>query len=73
MLGAIELANAVPRIVTLQPPGFAITEEAIEEALQQARGPVKMIVLNTPHNPTGTRINVYHGSSFTSLQGTWLI
>lgn len=54
MLGAVRLAGAVPRVVTLRAPDFAIDAEvirAMEAAAASAR--CKMIVLNTPHNPTG--------------------
>ena len=51
MLGAIQLAGAVPRVVTLRSPDFAIDEGAVREACSSPRA--RMLVLNTPHNPTG--------------------
>eukprot|EP01047_Picozoa_sp_COSAG01_P013707 COSAG01_NODE_650_length_14506_cov_24.157354_20_plen_139_part_00 len=53
MLGAVRLAGAVPRVVTLRPEnGFAISEECVREAALGGSGRAKMLVLNTPHNPT---------------------
>ena len=52
MLGAITLAGAVARAVTLQSPDFAIEEQAVRE-MAAASPRLKMIVLNSPHNPTG--------------------
>lgn len=44
------LAGAVPRFVTLRFPDFALDEDELRAAI----GPkTRMIVLNTPHNPTG--------------------
>lgn len=52
MLGAIRLAGAVPRCVTLRDEaGFTIDEEALRAAASSPRA--KMLVLNTPQNPTG--------------------
>lgn len=51
MLGAVHLAGAVPRVVTMQSPDFSIDATALREAAASPQ--VKMIVLNTPHNPTG--------------------
>ena len=51
MLGAIHQAGAVPRVVTLRAPDFAIDEAALREAAASPRA--KMLVLNSPHNPTG--------------------
>ena len=92
MLGAIHQAGAVPRVVTLRAPDFAIDEDALREAAasgsnanpnpdpvpnlistlplpltspspspspspnpnQAAASPrARMLVLNSPHNPTG--------------------
>lgn len=52
MLGAIRLAGAVPKCVTLEAPGFAIDAAAVRAAAE-ASSRAKMLVLNTPHNPTG--------------------
>ncbi|CAK0851257.1 unnamed protein product [Prorocentrum cordatum] len=51
MLGSVHLAGAVPRMVTLQPPDFGIPIADLRDAASSPK--VKMIVLNTPHNPTG--------------------
>ena len=51
MLGAILNAGAIPRVVTLEPPDFALPEAALREACASPKA--KMLVLNTPHNPTG--------------------
>ena len=54
MLGAVRLAGAIPRVVTLRAEaGFAIKEEELRAALRDARGRAKVLVLNSPHNPTG--------------------
>lgn len=45
----VALAGAVPEYVTLRFPSFDIDLERLEEALTGAR----MLVLNTPHNPSG--------------------
>ena len=52
MLGAIAQAGAIPRVVTLRSEaGFAIDESALREAASSPKA--KMLVLNSPHNPTG--------------------
>ncbi len=52
MMGAIANSGAVPRPVTLREgDGFALDEEALREACRSPRA--KMLVLNSPHNPTG--------------------
>ena len=54
MMGAIRLAGAVPRSVTLRPPAFALDTEAAAALREAAASPrARMVVLNTPHNPTG--------------------
>jgi N-succinyldiaminopimelate aminotransferase len=51
MLGAIRLAGAVPRVVRLRAPTFTIEEDELREACASPRA--KMLVLNSPQNPTG--------------------
>lgn len=52
MLGAVAQAGAIPRVVTLRSEdGFAIDESALREAASSPNA--KMVVLNSPHNPTG--------------------
>ena len=87
MLGAIHQAGAIPRVVTLRAPDFAIDEDALREAAASGSNPnpnpdpdpnlistltltlttnpnpnpkqaaasprARMLVLNSPHNPTG--------------------
>jgi N-succinyldiaminopimelate aminotransferase len=46
----IAFAGAARRSVTLRPPGFEVTSEALAAAV----GPrARVLLLNTPHNPTG--------------------
>lgn len=47
---AIALAGATPRWCTLRFPGFALDREALERCFT-AR--TRVLLLNTPHNPTG--------------------
>jgi N-succinyldiaminopimelate aminotransferase len=49
-LPAIEFAGGVPRFYTLRPPHWAIDPDKLA-ALFSAK--TKLIVVNTPHNPTG--------------------
>jgi len=51
MLGAVRQAGAVPRMVTLRPPDFAIDEAALRLACASPKA--RLLVLNSPHNPTG--------------------
>jgi len=44
------LAGAVPRYVTLRFPDFALDERALRSAFSER---TRLVVLNTPHNPTG--------------------
>lgn len=48
---AVLLAGAVPRAVRLEPPSFALPREALRQAIS-AR--TRAIIVNNPHNPTGT-------------------
>lgn len=49
-LPAIQIAQGVPRLYTLRPPDWAIDPTALA-ALFSAK--TKLILINTPHNPTG--------------------
>src|ERR1700752_1573486 len=49
----IAFAGARRRPVTLRPPDFALHPEALRAAITGARGPVRAMLINTPHNPTG--------------------
>ncbi len=46
----IALAGAVARPVPLLPPAFALDEEALAAAFSDR---TRLVLLNTPHNPTG--------------------
>ena len=47
---AIAMAGGVRRVVALRPPGFALDEDELRAVV----GPrTRLIVLNSPHNPTG--------------------
>lgn len=47
----VALVGAVPSFVSLVPPDWALPLDAIEAAVTPA---TRMILLNTPHNPTGS-------------------
>jgi N-succinyldiaminopimelate aminotransferase len=47
----IAFAGAQRRPVTLRPPDFALDGDALRAAVQGGR--VRLLLLNTPHNPTG--------------------
>lgn len=51
MLGAMQLAGATPRCVTLEAPNFTFDEATLRAAASSTRA--KMLIVNTPHNPTG--------------------
>jgi len=46
----ISMAGAVKKVVTLRPPDYGFEEE---EFLRQITPKTRLILLNTPHNPTG--------------------
>lgn len=51
----IALAGAVTRPVTLRPPSYRLDVDALKAAI----GPrTRMILLNTPHNPTGAVLGI---------------
>jgi N-succinyldiaminopimelate aminotransferase len=47
----IAMAGATPRFVTLHPPDFALDADELASAAAGAR--TRMLLLNSPHNPTG--------------------
>jgi N-succinyldiaminopimelate aminotransferase len=49
----IGFAGARRRAVTLRPPDFALDPHALRAALEDADGRAKVLLLNTPHNPSG--------------------
>ena len=46
----ISFAGALRRPVTLRPPGFEVTADALEAAIGRR---ARVLLLNSPHNPTG--------------------
>ena len=50
-LPLVRLAGGIPRFVTLQPPHFRLTEEALARAFSPK---TKAVVFNNPLNPTAT-------------------
>jgi aspartate/methionine/tyrosine aminotransferase len=50
-LPLVRLAGGVPKFVTLQPPHFRLTEEALAQAFSPK---TKAVVFNNPLNPTAT-------------------
>jgi N-succinyldiaminopimelate aminotransferase len=52
-IACIAFAGATARPVTLHPPGFRLDPEALREAVTGGRGRARMLLLNSPHNPTG--------------------
>ena len=49
----IAFAGAARRPVTLRAPKFALDAEALHRAVGESAGRLKLLLLNTPHNPTG--------------------
>lgn len=62
-LPAIQFAGGVPRLYTLRPPDWAI-DPATLSALFSAK--TKLILINTPHNPTG---KVYSAAEMQLIAG----
>jgi N-succinyldiaminopimelate aminotransferase len=50
-LPLVRRAGGIPRFVTLQPPHFALTEQALSAAFSEK---TKVVLFNNPLNPTGT-------------------
>ena len=57
---SVRMAGGVPKVITLAPPDFEINAEFVES---QISSKTKMIIVNSPHNPTG------HVCSLPELQG----
>lgn len=53
-VAVIQLAGGVRRPVTLRPPHFRLDVDALRAAVTSR---TKVILLNSPHNPTGTVLN----------------
>ena len=49
----IAVAGAVRRPVTLRPPDFALDGDELRAAAVASNGRTRVLLLNTPHNPTG--------------------
>jgi len=49
----ISFAGAERLTVTLRPPDFALEAEALRAAIERGGGRVRVLLLNSPHNPTG--------------------
>ncbi|HTU31349.1 MAG TPA: aminotransferase class I/II-fold pyridoxal phosphate-dependent enzyme [Solirubrobacteraceae bacterium] len=49
----ITFAGATRRTVPLRPPDFRLTEDALHEAITGGAGRARLLLLNSPHNPTG--------------------
>ncbi|HEY5427733.1 MAG TPA: aminotransferase class I/II-fold pyridoxal phosphate-dependent enzyme [Solirubrobacteraceae bacterium] len=49
----IAFAGATRRPVTLRPPDFALHADALTAAIQGGSGRARMMLINSPHNPTG--------------------
>lgn len=49
----VRFAGADRRVVTLRPPDFALDPDELNAAARAAGGRARLLLLNTPHNPTG--------------------
>jgi N-succinyldiaminopimelate aminotransferase len=49
----IAFAGAYKRLVTLRPPDFAVDPEELRAAVAQSNGRARVLLWNSPHNPTG--------------------
>ena len=49
----IAIAGATRRPVTLRPPDFALDLDELRATAADAHGKARVLLLNTPHNPTG--------------------
>ena len=49
-LACLSMAEAIPKIVTLHAPNFTLSEDELQNAFSDN---TKMIIVNSPHNPTG--------------------
>lgn len=60
----IALAGATPRLVTLRPPDYALDLDALRGAITAK---TKLILLNTPHNPTGKVLSAAEAAAIAEL------
>jgi N-succinyldiaminopimelate aminotransferase len=56
-VAGIAFAGARRRPVTLRPPDFALDLDELRAVAQSARGRARVLLLNSPHNPTGRVLN----------------
>ena len=49
----VSFAGAKRRVVTLEPPSFKLDRDRLLEAIEGGHGRARVMVVNTPHNPTG--------------------
>ena len=56
-------AGGVPRFVRLEPPGWSLTEEALDQAFSDR---TRLVIFNNPHNPTA---RVFSDSELRLLAG----
>jgi N-succinyldiaminopimelate aminotransferase len=49
----IAFAGAYRRVVTLRPPDFTLDPDLLRAAAQRSRGRARVLLWNSPHNPTG--------------------
>ena len=49
-LPLVRRAGAIPRLVRLRPPGWDLPKDALQAAFSSR---TKLLILNSPHNPTG--------------------
>lgn len=50
----VAMAGATRRTVGVRPPHFALDPDEVEAAVVAANGRARVLLLNSPHNPTGT-------------------
>jgi N-succinyldiaminopimelate aminotransferase len=55
----VAFAGGRRRTVTLHPPQFRLTAEALETAITGGRGRARVLLLNSPHNPTGRVLDAH--------------
>ena len=49
----VAFAGAGKRVVTLRPPDFALDADALRTAVECSNGRARVLLWNSPHNPTG--------------------
>ena len=68
---AIELSGGVPIVVSMRPPDYAIDWDAVRRAVT-AR--TRLILLNSPHNPTGSILTASDAAELTrTVSGTGIL